>query len=271
MVVERNGAEECYAATWWSSPAGRSTRRRCCCARPTTASGRPGERLRGCGPTLHVPRQFGAASRSRAAQPDRFPEDARAERFYFGATTGMYPDGTYPDAGEDGRNDVPGGSAPFVAKLTLTSSGEAFARLLADDGRSAGPEQPRPDRSRGHDRAALRSEQRRRAPAADRKLQNMLGHIGCPSRTCCRRMPTSAGVCRLPVRAPERHDPLRTRSGEIGARRPLQGARPGQSLRRRCQLFPLLLRRQPVADDHRQRARVGDHLKERMGAVSAGR
>src|SRR5262249_10178734 len=54
-------------------------------------------------------------------------------------------------------------------------------------------------------------------------------------------------------RAPERHGALRPRSADVGARRPLQGARRRQSLRRRRELLPLELGGEPGTDDHRQR------------------
>ena len=55
-------------------------------------------------------------------------------------------------------------------------------------------------------------------------------------------------------RPPERHDPVRPRSPDLGARRRLPGARGGQPLRRGRELLPVERRGEPGADHHGQRA-----------------
>src|SRR5262249_20854015 len=55
-------------------------------------------------------------------------------------------------------------------------------------------------------------------------------------------------------RPPERHDPLRARPEDLGARRELQGARARQPLRGRRELLSIERGCEPGADGHHQRA-----------------
>ena len=97
-------------------------------------------------------------------------------------------------------------------------------------------------------------------------LQHLDMHAAPGAAEPVRRQPHSARR----RRAPERHDPLRPRPEDVGARRQLQGARSRQPLRRRRQLLPVERRGQSGADDHGQRAARRRPHPRAAGRASGG-
>ena len=237
-IVERNGATETlHGRHRGRRRAARSTPRRCCCARPTTSirTAWPTARTSSAATTWATSTRCCWRSRS-DPNPTRLPEDASAERLLLRRRrTGSIPMGHISFVGKLDANVAVGRRAGHRAGHDARVHGEALARLLADVRGSARPEQPRHARPRRRHRARLHAQQRGGAQAADGEARRACcKRHRLPRRTWCRCRPTSSAAHSAGRRgAPERHDPLRPRPADVGARRELQGARARQPLRRR--------------------------------------
>ncbi len=107
----------------------------------------------------------------------------------------------------------------------------------------------------------------------------MLKHLGCHEHLLPHTLYLNQKIPDRRHGPPERHDPFRPRSENLGAGPELQGARPGQSLRRRWQFLCLVRGGESRLDDHRQcpaRGRpfagaAGGKSTFEPGAADAGR
>ena len=192
-------------------------------------------------PPLHVAHQLGARRRLEGAEPDAVPEDARRQRLLLRRRRLRLPARPHPDARQvRPRGDQGGrpGAAPRASRSTTSPNHAIDFWLTSED--LPRPRQPRHRRPR---RAASTSPTRdtnyRGAPAADREAQGPAdAHRLPPDADPEPADPRRAHPARR-RRAPVRHGALRRRSGDLRARRQLQGARPRQPVRRRHELLPV--------------------------------
>ena len=193
---------------------------------------------------------------SQGGEPDRVPEDARAQRLLLRRRrTSSIPMGNIQMVGKSQapmfRGEKPG-ETKLAPEWSLERRRQARGRLLAlDRGPAAGPRTA--SRSTATARLTLALHGRRTTSPKERlyeKLHSMLGQLGHA------RAPSDP-----PLRVHEERDPGRRRArtrparrGSAATRRPrslerrLQGARARQPLRRRHERLPEHRRGQPGAD-----------------------
>ena len=139
------------------------------------ASERPRQRLRPGRSQLHVPRQRGGAGAVARGEPDRLPEDARAQRLLLRQRRLRVPARQHPDGRQVPGPDVPGreaGGDEAGAGVDARADRPSRGRLLAlDRGPAAVPTTASSvDRRREVD-AELHRDQRDREEAALRQAQ----------------------------------------------------------------------------------------------------
>ena len=257
----RNGAPETLRrATSSSCRAARSTRRRCCCAPPTTGTRAAWRTLRRRRAPLHGSRQLGADGGLEVPEPDDVPEDARRERLLLRleglrrtrwATSRSSASSTRSRCRRARRRS---------RRVHARPDGEALARLLADVGGSADPDNRvtldrdgnivlsyTPNNEEGHKR--LHREARTLHAAAVLPEHGHECHQGLFSRNLFvgQRIPL-AGVAHQNGTSASATTRRRRRSTRLAS------ARRRQPLRRRRQLLPVERRGEPGADDHGERA-----------------
>ena len=185
---------------------------------------RPRQRLRPGRPQLHVPRQHGRARALARGEPDRLPEDARAERLLLRQRRLRLPAREHPDGRQVAGADVPrrASRARRSSRPTGRSSGWRATRSTSGSRPRTcrGPRTASPSSrtasitldlhgdERGAEEAALREGQ-----VDAREARHEPGPPHPPLRLHEERHP------RRRLRAPGRHLPLRHRPGDVGARR----------------------------------------------------
>ena len=263
VVVERDGAarDATPADIVVVSCGAANTRQAAARLGQRQAPERAGQRLRPGRAQLHVPQQPGRARALQGAEPDRLPEDARAQRLLLRQRRLRVPAGQHPDGRQVAGADVPRREAArdeARAAVDARRGRRARGRLLALDRGPAAAREPRHARrdDGSIDARATRRPTRRRRSGSTTSCKSMLGHLGMhdappdpaprlPRRTTSRSPACAhqAGTCRFGT------DPA-----TLGARRRLPGARARQPLRRRHELLPEHRRGEPGADRDGQRA-----------------
>ena len=177
---------------------------------------RPRERLRPGRAQLHVPRQPGRACPFARGEPDRLPEDPRAERLLLRERRLRVPARERPDGRQVPGADVPrreAGRDEARAAVVARPDRAACDRLLALDRGPAQPRQPRHGRRRRQGHAQLHGDELRGQEAALREGEvdpRGAGHEPGPPRPPLRLHEERDPRGR--VRAPGRHLPFRGRS-----------------------------------------------------------
>ena len=220
------------------------------------------QRLRPGRAQLHVPQQPGRARAVEGGEPDRLPEDARAQRLLLRRpTTSTTRSGNIQMVGKSSGARCTAARSRCETKLAP----DADARATSPATRSTSGSRPRTCRGRTtasrstataastlalHARPTRSPKQR-----LYHELKSMLGHLGMhhdhliPRHAYLKNdIPVAgvahqAGTCRFGT------DPA-----TLGARHRLQGARARQPLRRRHELLPEHRRGQPGADRDGERA-----------------
>ena len=216
--------------------------------RQRQAPARSGELLRRRRPPLHGAHQLRRDRDLADAEHDQVPEDARHQRLLLGRRGLGAAARAHPDARQV-RQGHPARRRPLVrAGSRARLHGQARDRLLADDRGPAASGESGHGRPRRSDPRRQDLPQPRAAQAAAGQAQGADGSARLPRRGDPELVdPRPADPARR-QRASVRHRAVRQRSGKLGARRQLPGARRRQPVRRRHELLPLEQRREPGAD-----------------------
>ena len=141
VVVERNGATETYAGDLVVVCLRRGEHGEAVApVGERQAPERARQRLRSGRAQLHVPRQHGRARAVTRGEPDRLPENARAERLLLRQRRVRVSDGEHPDGRQVAGTDVPrreAGRDEAGARLDAGTRRTPCDRLLALDRRLA--------------------------------------------------------------------------------------------------------------------------------------
>ena len=205
------------------------------------------------GPQLHVPRQHGRARALARGEPDRLPEDARAERLLLRQRRLRVSAREHPDGRQVAGADVPrreAGRDEARARVDAGADGAARDRLLALDRGPAAAREPghRRPRRQAHAEPTRRRTRMPKKQLYD-KLKSMLGKLDMnPDHLFHRFAYMKNEIPVAGVRPPGGHVPVRNRPGDVGARRQLQGTRARQPVRRRHERLPEHRRGEPGAD-----------------------
>ena len=187
--------------------------------------------------------------------PTVFQKTLALNDFYFRSDDWDYPLGEIQLLGKtDG--EIIKGELPFWASWTPIMALDLLAHHSVDFWLQS-EDLPEPDNrvtldAKGRDHAASHGHQRGGSQASGRQAQ---GHAETSGLLRASLAPHALPEPEDPDRGngtPERHDPLRTRSENLGAGLELQSPRPGQPLCRRWQLLRLVRVGESRLDDHRQ-------------------
>ena len=196
---------------------------------------------------------------SKEPNPTRFQKTLAMNDWYLGADDWDYPLGGIQMLGKSDAEQIRANAPRWAGKVSpehaVCGHGSSRRGLLALRRGSAAAGEPGDPGEGRADPADPRPEQQRRGrQAADAQARRHArgARDGGASPARPQHLPAQGNADRRDG-APGRHGAVRHGPAELGAGRELQGARPGQPLRRRHQLLPEHRRGEPVADRHRER------------------
>ena len=274
VVVERDGATETYAGRHRRARLRRREHRQAAARLgERQAPERPRQRLGPGRPQLHVPQQPGGARAVPRGEPDRLPEDARAERLLLRRPTSFeYPLGNIQMVGKS-QAPMFRGEKPGETKLAPEWTLERVARHAIDFWLST-EDLPRPENrvtvdGDGKLTLELRADERRcRSSGSTRS-----------SSRCSEQLDMHADHLHPPLRVHEERDPGRGRARTRPAPAASAATRPPRCSNADCRaheldnlyvvdtsVFPSIGAVNPALTAMANSLRVGDHLLERLGA-----